>query len=241
MFGIAKKEKPSIIFDFDDTLVYTNQIFDDIKNRFLWEMQNLGFADGHVLQVLNQFDIANVQKYGGFYKECFPFALGQTYEFYCIRQKVLIDEAKKQYFISLGETAYAITPKEVPQAKMVLSFLQKAGYPLFLLSKGDFQVQWARLKQVQMDSYFQVIKIVPQKTTAVFAEFCREQQINPHNAWSIGNSMKADINHALRIGMNGIHVPNPSWDYEEEEAIGDYLVADCLWDCIRFIEHTEKE
>ena len=73
------------------------------------------------------------------------------------------------------------------------------------------------------------------------AEFCREQQINPHNAWSIGNSMKADINHALRIGMNGIHVPNPSWDYEEEEAIGDYLVADCLWDCIRFIEHTEKE
>ena len=36
-------------------------------------------------------------------------------------------------------------------------------------------------------------------------------------SWSIGNSMKSDINPALRIGMKAIWIPNKTWIFEEEE------------------------
>ena len=224
-----------IIFDFDDTLVYTNQVFDRIKNEFIAEMQAMRLADEQILTVLNQFDIANVQKYGGFFKECFPFALGETYAFYCTKYGVQPDFGQKARFIRLGESAYEVQPEEVPQARQLLAKLRKADFLLFLLTKGDPALQQERLAKSGLWAYFHSIEIVPQKTTMSFANLLKAQQLLAKKSWSIGNSIKADINTALVLGLNCIHVPNPSWDFETEPAVGDYYVAERLLDCIGII------
>ena len=36
-------------------------------------------------------------------------------------------------------------------------------------------------------------------------------------SWSIGNSIKSDINPALRIGMKAILLQNITWGFEDEE------------------------
>lgn len=63
----------AIIFDFDDTLVATNVIFESVREEFFAQMAALGFTDQEAIaEYLNQTDINNVLALGNMGKDCFP-------------------------------------------------------------------------------------------------------------------------------------------------------------------------
>ena len=94
-------EKRGCIFDFDDTLVETTVYYDWAKERFARQMGDFGFPGQEALNTLNQFDISNVLRCGGFLKECFPDALVQTYEYFCKKHgtEVCHDTKKWMYIV----------------------------------------------------------------------------------------------------------------------------------------------
>ncbi len=216
-------KKTGCIFDFDDTLVETTIYYDLAKEKFADKMFRLGFPVEELLEILNQFDISNVLKCGGFHKECFPKALVQTYEYYCQRYDITVCEATRKWMEDLGWWVFEQPTQIIEGATEVLRQLSTEMI-LFLATKGDSEIQTKRLKESRLDRFFHEIYIVSDKTHKEYTHIARKNGLDPAESWVIGNSMKGDINPGLRSGFNCIHVYHPNtWDFEEEEAIGEHF------------------
>jgi putative hydrolase of the HAD superfamily len=216
------------IFDFDDTLVETTIYYDKAKEKFAQKMDIMGYPMEEALKILNRFDISNVIKGGGFHKHCFPDALVQTYEYYCDNFGHLICDDIRQWMADLGWWVFKQPTELIDGANEVLKTLYSS-MPLFLATKGDDEIQMARLEESGLRNYFRKIYIVSDKTHKEYLKIAHDNEIIPENSWIIGNSMKGDINPGIRSGFNCIHVfHHNTWDFEEEEPIGQYYSVKSL-------------
>ena len=228
----------AVIFDFDDTLVQTNQLFDAVKDAFGQKMASLDLADARLLTVLNDFDLANVRLYGGLAKACFPLALGQAYQHYCRQRGKFCDPAQVREFENMGWQVFEEPAALLPGAKELLAAL-KPHYRLVLWTQGDPATQEKRFISSGLASYFHFFEVVHGKTALSLARLIERLQIDKANSWAIGNSLRCDINPALTVGLKAIHLEMPSWDYEQEEAVGFYYRAGSLEEC-RIIIHNSQ-
>ncbi len=210
----------AVIFDFDDTLVYTNIIFEQAKNDFYHHMQKMQLADEKIAGILNKFDIANVKMSGGLAKDCFPKALRQTYEYYCGRQNKLVDNKQADFFENLG---WHVFEKETEIIEGACDLLQrlKPNYKLFLLTQGDYELQLRRIQKSNLLSYFDHYHIVHSKTINDFDHLLQTYTIDKAQSWSVGNSLRTDILPSLTLGLNTVHIDVSCWDYEFPEDTGD--------------------
>lgn len=224
-----------ILFDFDDTLVETTVYFNEAKSRFAMLMAGMGFPVEKSLATLNELDIKNVQQSGGFFKDCFPRALGETYEYYCGLYGINPCSKKQQEIENLGWSVYQQPVRPIQGAEEVLAHL--AGkYPLFLATKGEPAVQSLRVEQSGLARWFEKVYVLSAKDAAAYTSIAREQGIKPPLSWVVGNSMKSDINPALQAGFNCIYIHHPhTWDFEDEEPLGGHFCVKSLENIINFV------
>ncbi len=231
----------AVIFDFDDTLVVTNPVFEQVKASFYHRMAQLGLADGDLPQVLNEYDIANVRQAGGLAQHCFPLALEQTYQAYCRRKQVAWRPEQAAEFATWGYSVFAQTPRLLPSAQELLTWLA-ARAPLFLLTQGEKETQTWRLQASGLLAYFERTYIVKAKTAADFARILQENRLPAASTWSIGNSLRTDIYPALTLGMPAVQVDIDCWDYDSacsEEAPGVFGRVENLAGCIQLLQAQE--
>jgi putative hydrolase of the HAD superfamily len=198
-------------------------------------MSSLHFPAAEALETLNRFDIRNVKHCGGFFKECFPRALGETYDFYCKHFKREINHDLRNEIEDLGWQVYELPVEPIKNAGIVLKELH-GRYPLYLATRGEKAVQETRLEQSGLAQWFKKIYVLTQKNTDTYLSIADEQQIAPQSSWVVGNSMKSDINPAIKAGFNSIYIQHPhTWDYEKEEPIGGHINAESILDVLRII------
>ena len=226
--------RQGIIFDFDDTLVYTNILFDQAKQAFYQRMAVLGLGDDHLSQTLNDFDIANVQAFGGMVKECFPLALGQTYKFYASKVGLKASPAEVENVENMGWQVFSRPLITLPGAVNLLKALQ-GNYRLFLLTQGDPVLQQERLAQSGLASFFTDCRVCKIKTAQSFGEVALINGLRPGDCWSIGNSLRSDIKPALTAGLRAIHLKTDGWDYEKQTPQGFFYAAKSLKDCGKYL------
>ena len=224
-----------ILIDFDDTLVETTVYFNQAKSRFATLMAGMGFPAEEALLTLNKFDIKNVQQSGGFFKDCFPRALGETYEYYCNGHGRNYCSKTRLEIEDLGWWVYQQPARPIQGAEEVLA--QLAGrYPLFLATKGEPAVQNQRVEQSGLSHWFDKVYVLCEKNAAAYATIALEQKIKPPVSWVVGNSMKSDINPALQAGFNCIYIHHPhTWDFEDEEPLGGHISVDSLASILEFV------
>lgn len=227
----------AVIFDFDDTLVATNQLFDAVKATFAKKMAALDMADRQILPILNDFDLANVRQRGGLAKECFPLALSQTYHHYCRLKGKPCDPALAREFENMGWQIFAEPVILLPGAKELLTAL-KPHYQLLLWTQGDPLTQEKRFRASGLAPYFSYFETVSAKTAANLSDLVERLEIEKGHSWAIGNSLRCDINPALTVGLKAIHLEISSWEYEHEEAIGFFYRAGCLEECLEIIKNN---
>ena len=228
------KGKKLIIFDFDDTLIYTNDIFVESKKYFYQMMQEFGLYDDNLPDKLNEFDIKNVKTLGGLKKECFPLALKQTYRYYCKQYQRPYSESQGNSFLEMGYRVYSEPVRIVPGALDLLEEL--SGYNiLVLLTQGDGKLQRSRIKSSGICKYFHSYHIVDRKNEIDFLNILERYEVPKSSSWSIGNSIRYDINPAIKAGINAIHVEIPCWDYELVDATGEYYSVNNLKDCKKYL------
>jgi putative hydrolase of the HAD superfamily len=211
----------AVIFDFDDTLVYTNEIFDAAKSRFYALMRERNLFDKQLPQILNNIDIANVKRAGGLCRSCFPDALRQTYLYYCRLKLQPADEKIAAACADLGWQVYKTKPTLVPGAESLLQKL-KGHYRLYLMTQGDIDSQKQRMETSGLLAYFHDYKIVKAKNKLHFQQLIKDKNIDKKGSWSVGNSLRSDINPALLAGLNAIHVQIDCWDYESTKPLAGY-------------------
>lgn len=225
----------SVLFDFDDTLVETTVHFNHAKSRFARIMANMGFPAGEALDTLNENDIKNVRLCGGFLKECFPRALGETYEHYCKAFGQDYSHALREEIEGLGWWVFDQPARPIRGAEEVLEQLH-GKFPIFLATKGDPVAQKERVEESGLSRWFNKVYVLADKNIAAYRNIALEQRIRPPASWVVGNSMKSDINPALKAGFNCIYVHHPhTWDYEHEEPVGGHVSVDRITDVLKVV------
>ncbi|WP_366921898.1 HAD family hydrolase [Metallumcola ferriviriculae] len=204
----------AIIFDFDDTLVATNAVFDEAKVRFKQLMVSQGLDMPNLLDVVNRFDIDMVTKYG-FVNECFPKALVQVYRYCSKNKRAGICESMEKEVEQVGWWVFRQAPIVKEGSRETLTLLRE-DYHMILVTKGEKAHQIEKLKESGLEHYFQSVLVVGKKDPYLFTELAQSNAFPLDKVWSVGNSIKSDINPALRAGLNAVLLKAPTWDFEHE-------------------------
>ena len=228
----------AIIFDFDDTLVYTHSIFRCATQAFCAHMQELGLYDQNLPQVQDEFDRDNVRRVGYFAKECFAESLEQTYCHYADKFGQSPALELRQAFFALGMAVHNEPIELLPDCERVLSEL-KGRYRLFLMTQGEKDIQQARLERSGLLSYFEKYYILRGKRPADFAAVCEENSVAVEECVSVGNSLRSDINPALAAGLQAIYLSMFSWDFEYEQGRGEFKTAQSLQEVKAYLEEIK--
>lgn len=123
--------------------------------------------------------------------------------------KFLIDQGKQMLtaeIVLLEHTAETIA--QLSQA-----------YSLMLVTKGDLLDQESKIKRSGIQTYFEHIEIVSDKTPQSYAHVLQEHGVHPKNFLMIGNSLRSDVLPILELGGNAVYIPYVmTWMHEAAEA-----------------------
>jgi len=204
-----------VIFDGDDTLWETMPAYAEAKQEFCKEMALLGFDPKDALNTFESIDVINVDKFG-FSKHRFPISMAETYRLFCDRSSWPYDRAIER---KIENIAYGIFGKALITfecAEQVLASL-RSHYKLILATKGDEEIQLAKIDQSGLAHFFTSIQILDHKTEREFRRIAEECELDVSSSWVVGDSLRSDINPALEVGFRAIWIPNDAWAYEKAD------------------------
>jgi putative hydrolase of the HAD superfamily len=205
-----------LILDLDDTLIRTSRFYWEVRKNVTDKLTYLGFDVTDAIAILEEVEARNI-KLHGFSKERFPLSLSELYSTLCTRQMMTFSHHERHKFEAMGWGVYDVAHPHVDGALETLHYLREAGYNLALLTKGDREVQFNKIKGSDLSSYFDIIHIVPDKKTETYIDFVTSYGLTAEHCHMIGDSIKSDVNPAIRAGLNAIYIPSPdAWCFEVE-------------------------
>jgi putative hydrolase of the HAD superfamily len=201
------------IFDGDDTLWRTEALYDRAREAARVIVSRSG-ADPKEWEARQRvIDVQNVAVYG-FSSARFPASCLQAFREVCSESGCEIDADVERHIVHAAQGVFRNNPKRVPYATSVLRTLNKRGVRLALLTKGDPTVQADRIKRSGLSSFFERVEVVADKTPRTIRGVLKKLGVTAPNTWMIGNSLRSDIIPALEVGVRGIWIEAPVWEYE---------------------------
>jgi putative hydrolase of the HAD superfamily len=206
-----------LVFDGDDTLWNSINLYAEAKNTFIALLESNGFPTERTLSIFEEINTRNVQVYG-FTRERFPISMVQAYRNISANSGRSLSSELETAIRSIGESVFEREAQVIPSVAPVLSELTQQ-YSIVLCTKGSKDIQQTRIDHGGLRRYFSKIYIVDQKGEAEFISILKDFSLQSSDACSIGNSLRSDINPALRIGMWAVWIPSETWAAELEEEI----------------------
>ena len=207
-----------LIFDLDDTLIYTHQVFVELTDEFLQQMAALGLSDDNLYYTLDAFDREAIEQADAYVPWAFPQAMRQTYAFYCEKFFQPYDEEQAAAFEALGNSFREADYPLVDGTKTLLDTLADGGHRLVLLTQGGYEEQKYKVELHHLNEYFHEIIVVDKKTPAVYQNIMQRHEFAPKQTVVIGNSLKSEIAPALAVQAHAILVQVcQGWDFENIE------------------------
>lgn len=213
---------PGVIFDGDDTLWQTASLYVEAKQKFFSQMSSLGFDQEEVEKTFQDIDVANVHRLG-FSKDRFPSSMTETYELFCYKYGLPLEQRVGELMRRIGYGVFAKVPPICAHAQEVLARLEPH-YRLILATKGDYEVQRSKIDRSALTHFFYSTYILKHKTQTEIVEIAKDCDLDVSRSWVIGDSLKSDINPGLQVGFSAIWIKTESWHYEtDEEIVSDKL------------------
>jgi len=117
--------------------------------------------------------------------------------------------------VHLGKELLNKPVEILPGVEEMLKALQ-GKYRLVMATKGDLLDQGIKLEKSGLEEFFHHIEIVADKKEKEYKKLISPLDISPDEFLMIGNSLKSDILHVLKMGGFGFHVPyHTTWEYEK--------------------------
>jgi FMN phosphatase YigB (HAD superfamily) len=200
-----------VTVDLDDTLIHTQQDYDEaISLLGEWISKKTDADPDEVASRLNEIDRQNLEEYG-LSKERFPHSFIQaTKEFSPNPSKSELGHAEK-----LAKKAYKKTSEYQDRgfrdcAKELLLKLKRSGATIHLLTAGDDDIQQRKIQGLNLTEYVDKVSIVGLGEKEDFLEeLNRDAQIQ--SVLHIGNSLSSDVETARNAGVEVIYIPNGEW------------------------------
>lgn len=203
----------AIVFDGDDTLWSTEQLYDRARDEARAEVVRSGLDGAEWEQLERRIDVENVRHFG-FSTERFPTSCVQAFQALAQASGVGPDLEVLERIRSAARAVFIQDPPLVPGARETLEFLHARAVKLALLTKGDHDLQVRRVERSGLADLFDTIHIVPEKPPAAFRDIVAELKVDAADTWSVGNSVRSDILPAIEAGLRAVWIDAHVWEHE---------------------------
>lgn len=231
----------AIIFDLDDTLVDTSDMFWRVRSQFLGLVARLGFDRKEVEELFERIDAAKMAELG-FSPARYASSMAATLRL-LNRKRAISNFAEVLRAVEdCGAGITRMTPSVISGARELLRWCMPR-FTLALVTRGEIETQMEKVRRTRLERYFQEIAVVPAKTPMLFADVfarCRAA-----NRWVIGDSVQTDVNVGIQAAAQCILFeykhPVYEWRYElSQPAIGSFFRVKMLKDAIPILDGREK-
>jgi putative hydrolase of the HAD superfamily len=203
----------TLLIDADDTLWENNIFFEKSIEDFITQLEHLGYTREYVRHILNETERRNIRQHG-YGVRSFRRSLEDTY------LKLAGNLARRELVKAIEQMAAELeaTPPHILEGvPETLAYLAKHNR-LILLTKGEPAEQAAKVERSGLQSYFDAIEIVLEKTNETYEKMIEQFKIVKTHGWMVGNSPRSDINPALQAGLNAVFIPHSAtWELEKAE------------------------
>lgn len=231
------RSRPLIVFDGDDTLWWSEELYDAARQRARDIVESAGLDGSAWERLERELDVRNVASLG-LRAERFPTSCREAYRQLCGSVGSLPDDTVSSLVYDAAASVFSAKARCVPKVDRVLETLGRIA-DLALLTKGDEGVQRKRIEDSGLGDYFARIEIVNEKSRETFESLLGSFSADPAAAWSVGNSVKSDIIPALQAGMFAAWIDAHVWEHERRDGTFTHprcFVLTTLDDVPRLIE-----
>jgi putative hydrolase of the HAD superfamily len=203
----------TLLIDADDTLWENNIFFEKTIDKFIGQLEHLGYTLEYVRHILNETERRNIRQHG-YGVRSFRRSLEETY------LKLAGNSARRELVKEIERMSRELenTPPHILDGvPETLAYLAKH-HRLILLTKGEPAEQAAKVERSGLQSYFDAIEIVLEKESTTYQRVIDQFKIVKSHGWMVGNSPRSDINPALQSGLNAVFIPHSAtWELEKSE------------------------
>jgi len=203
----------AIIVDGDDTLWKTQELYDRAKTEFARLLKQRHFRTPNPIDILDDIDAQNVAL-RGFSNERFVESLLETYAHLCKQENRHAEPGIERQIRLIGASTFA-RPQLYEDTVWAISTLGQH-YILALATKGEPSIQNAKVDALGLRRCFHRVYCLQKKTEYEYSQIVSDLGIPKQVIWVIGNSVKSDINPALKLDLRTILIPRGIWRYEQE-------------------------
>lgn len=211
-----------IIFDLDDTLVRTGDVFqgqidtfvDLVRSEFDFvedrdRVRELQTERDRVMSPDHEISLGH-----------FPESLASAWEFFCELAGRTPRASALERCRKIGWKTYEIMPDPMSGLETVLDDLA-AEYELVLYTMGEPEVQRRKIDYYSLRQWFSVVHIAPIKTVDTLRHIHRP--FDPEDVLLVGDSLRTEIRQGLELGLPVIHrAPEEMWHYHDVPVDGDF-------------------
>src|SRR5690606_37801155 len=129
------------------------------------------------------------------------------------------DRALEQKVRDMATEVFRQNAPVAPDAENVLLRLRRS-FSLALLTAGDRSIQEHSLRTFGYDHHFDAVRVVPRKNSEVLEAFHQDFSIDRKRAWVVGDSVRSDIEPAISLGIQAVHIEADNWCPIEHEGRG---------------------
>ena len=219
----AARRRPApvgVVFDGDDTLWSTEPLYDDARQAAASVVSKAGLDPLVWERLERRIDVQNAATLGHSVDR-FPTSCVQAYRDLRELNRHAFDARVATVIKETAASVFHQLAPLMPGVRETLSALRGRGYKLALLTKGDEAVQERRIEHSGLRPYFDIVRIVSEKTTEAIKAVVKDLGVDPPSAWMVGNSMRSDVLPALAAGVQAVWINAHVWEYERSH---DHLV-----------------
>jgi putative hydrolase of the HAD superfamily len=238
LLAYAPRPDFGVIFDGDDTLWSTEQLYDDARARARKIVAECGMDAARWEECERRLDVQNVKKLG-YGVDRFPTSCVQAYEQICESTGCAMNANTADRIRRAAQSAFDRDPPLVPGVRETLMSLRQRGARLALLTKGDRELQSRKIQSSGLADLFDIIQIVPEKSPEIIRDVVAALGLDVTSAWMVGNSIRSDVRPAVEAGLRAIWINAHVWEYERDRegaAIDRMIAASELSDITALIE-----
>ncbi len=232
-------ERKLIVFDLDDTLLDTSDLYWRARSAFVKKLVEQGIDERILIKEFEKIDSINMKTFG-FSPKRYENSMLATYELFVDQLNSHVSEQIISDIKACGRLILEELPKPLDGAKTLLQWASEH-YVLAMLTRGEDSFQREKLIKSGMFEYFDFIRVVPKKDANVFREFLQDMGYSPKNTWVIGDSIKSDINPGIEVGATCIIYvykhPHYYWIQDSEfYTIGYFYKVYSLYEIKKLLE-----
>lgn len=203
----------TLILDADDTLWENNVFYEEATDAFARRMADDGFDESEARQVLDQVERERVPLVG--------YAPLEFVNSMVIAYERLCETHGRPPQSEVAAEVEAIARQVIDYPMILLEGVAET-LPrlhrycrLILLTKGNPDVQQAKIDRSGLESYFDAVHIVAEKDADVLRDLLARHGLDTERTWMVGNSPRSDINPALAVGLRAVYIPyHRPWNWE---------------------------